>query len=106
MSGGHTDKPPPAGRVGGLAGSPRGSRLRSDAERNRIRRPTMTRSVSPTAERKKHEEVQRQGRRLGWLSLGLGVAQLAAPHTVRRISGVDDSAKSRAVVPVVGVREL
>lgn len=45
-------------------------------------------------------------RRLGWLSLGLGVAQLAAPHTVRRISGVDDSAKSRAVVPAVGVREL
>ncbi|WP_410612424.1 SRPBCC family protein [Amycolatopsis sp. lyj-109] len=66
----------------------------------------MTRSVSPTGERTKQEEVQRQGRRLGWLSLGLGVAQLAAPHTVRRISGVDDSAKSRAVVPVVGVREL
>ncbi|EOD70431.1 SRPBCC family protein [Amycolatopsis vancoresmycina] len=50
--------------------------------------------------------MQRQGRRLGWLSLGLGVAQLAAPHTVRRISGVDDSATSRAVVPAVGVREL
>lgn len=29
-----------------------------------------------------------------------------APDTVRRISGVDDSAKSRAVVPVVGAREL
>ncbi|MEU4674605.1 SRPBCC family protein [Amycolatopsis sp. NPDC023774] len=50
--------------------------------------------------------MQRQGRRLGWLSLGLGVAQLTAPHTVRWISGVDDSARSRAVVSVVGVREL
>ncbi|MFF1607553.1 SRPBCC family protein [Amycolatopsis sp. NPDC058278] len=50
--------------------------------------------------------MQRQGRRLGWLSFGLGVAQLAAPDTVRRISGVDDSARSRAVVPVVGAREL
>jgi uncharacterized membrane protein len=40
------------------------------------------------------------------MSLGLGVAQLAAPDLVRRISGVHDSATSRAVVPLVGVREL
>jgi uncharacterized membrane protein len=40
------------------------------------------------------------------MSLGLGVAQLAAPDMVRRISGVDDSATSRAVVPLVGAREL
>ncbi|RKN47547.1 SRPBCC family protein [Micromonospora endolithica] len=52
------------------------------------------------------DEVQRRGRGLGWMSLGLGVAQLAAPETVRRISGVDDSSTSRAVVPLVGAREL
>ncbi|WP_406063444.1 SRPBCC family protein [Micromonospora sp. NBC_00860] len=40
------------------------------------------------------------------MSLGLGVAQLAAPDTVRRVSGVDDSATTRAVVPLVGAREL
>ncbi|MBO3744034.1 hypothetical protein [Actinoplanes flavus] len=40
------------------------------------------------------------------MSLGLGVAQLAAPDRVRRMSGVDDSATSRAVVPLVGAREL
>ncbi|WP_240742275.1 SRPBCC family protein [Micromonospora zingiberis] len=40
------------------------------------------------------------------MSLGLGVAQLAAPDTVRRISGVDDSSASRTVVPLVGAREL
>jgi len=51
-------------------------------------------------------KVQRRGRGLGWMSLGLGVAQLAAPDTVRRISGVDDSPTSRAVVPLVGAREL
>ncbi|MER7586386.1 SRPBCC family protein [Micromonospora sp. NPDC127501] len=50
--------------------------------------------------------MQRRGRRLGWVSLGLGVAQLAAPDTVRRISGVDDSPTTRAVVPLVGAREL
>ncbi|MFJ8832014.1 SRPBCC family protein [Micromonospora aurantiaca] len=40
------------------------------------------------------------------MSVGLGVAQLAAPDTVRRISGVDDSAASRVMVPLVGAREL
>ncbi|WP_229829921.1 SRPBCC family protein [Actinoplanes ianthinogenes] len=40
------------------------------------------------------------------MSLGLGVAQLAAPDRVRRLSGVDDSATSRVVVPLVGAREL
>ena len=52
------------------------------------------------------DEVQRRGRGLGWMSLGLGVAQLAAPNMVRRISGVDDTPTSRAVVPLVGAREL
>ncbi|CCH32558.1 SRPBCC family protein [Actinosynnema sp. NPDC047251] len=59
-----------------------------------------------TRGQEKHDEVRRRGRGLGWLSFALGVVQLAAPGTVRRISGVDDSARSRAVVPVVGAREL
>jgi uncharacterized membrane protein len=50
--------------------------------------------------------MQRRGRGLGWMSLGLGVAQLAAPDRVRRFSGVDDSAISRVVVPLTGAREL
>jgi hypothetical protein len=54
----------------------------------------------------RQDEVQRRGRGLGRMCLGLGVAQLAAPDTVRRISGVDDSPASRAVVPLVGAREL
>jgi uncharacterized membrane protein len=66
----------------------------------------MTPSAGHKAGRARQDEVRRQGRRLGWLSFGLGVAQLAAPGTVRRISGVDDSATSRAVVPAVGAREL
>jgi hypothetical protein len=40
------------------------------------------------------------------VSLGLGVAQVAAPDAVRRLSGVDDSETSRAMVPLVGAREL
>jgi uncharacterized membrane protein len=48
----------------------------------------------------------RRGRVLGWASLGLGVVQVTAPNAVRRVSGVDDSPTSRAVVPLVGAREL
>jgi hypothetical protein len=53
-----------------------------------------------------NDTLERRGRALGWVSLGLGVAQVVAPNAVRRISGVDDSETSRAVVPLVGTREL
>ncbi|MEQ4305870.1 SRPBCC family protein [Plantactinospora sp. B6F1] len=46
-------------------------------------------------------------RALGLLSLGLGVAALAAPHQVGRLIGLDDSAPTRSVVlRAVGAREL
>jgi len=56
--------------------------------------------------REQDGKVHRRGRILGWVSLGLGVIQLAAPNAVRRMSGVDDSATSRVMVPLVGGREL
>ncbi|MEU6095119.1 SRPBCC family protein [Streptomyces sp. NPDC047079] len=48
----------------------------------------------------------RLARALGWLSLGLGGAQLTAPDAVRKLTGVDDSQVSRVLVPMAGVREL
>lgn len=45
-------------------------------------------------------------RALGAVSLGLGMAALAAPRTVCRLSGVDDSVQARMVVQLAGVREL
>ncbi len=66
----------------------------------------MTQLATREAVKAQQEDVQRRGRGLGWMSLGLGVVQLGAPNAVRRISGVDDSPTSRTVVPLVGAREL
>ncbi|GAA2190180.1 SRPBCC family protein [Micromonospora lupini] len=45
-------------------------------------------------------------RALGLLSLALGVGALAAPRSLARLTGVDDSPAAQAVVPAVGAREL
>jgi uncharacterized membrane protein len=43
---------------------------------------------------------------LGWLSIALGVAELAAPRSVARLIGVDDDADNRRLLQAVGLREL
>ena len=55
-----------------------------------------------------HHDVaaSRLTRALGWASLGLGVAEVSAPRTVSQLSGFDDSGQARAVVPLVGARQL
>ncbi|MFI7641733.1 SRPBCC family protein [Nonomuraea sp. NPDC049400] len=45
-------------------------------------------------------------RALGWVSLALGAAQLAAPRMVNRLSGVDDSRLASTVTRMAGTREL
>ncbi|GAA3221919.1 hypothetical protein GCM10020216_033740 [Nonomuraea helvata] len=45
-------------------------------------------------------------RALGWVSLALGTVQLAAPRTINRLSGVDDSRLARTVTRMVGTRQL
>jgi uncharacterized membrane protein len=52
------------------------------------------------------ERARQLSRGLGWFSLGTGVAQLLAPRAVARLSGVDDSAQARMMMPMVGLREL
>ncbi|RAY11146.1 cyclase [Actinomadura craniellae] len=51
-------------------------------------------------------EARGLARALGWMSLGLGTAQLTAPRAVGRTAGVDDSPVIRALLPLVGLREL
>lgn len=48
----------------------------------------------------------RLGRGLGWFSLGLGLAQVAAPGALARLIGVPDTDDARTLLRIVGVREL
>lgn len=43
---------------------------------------------------------------LGWFSLGLGLAQVAAPGDVARFIGVSDDADNRTIMRAVGMREI
>lgn len=45
-------------------------------------------------------------RTLGWLSIGLGTAALAAPRTMSAITGMPSNAATTALQSLVGVREL
>ncbi len=45
-------------------------------------------------------------RSLGWFSIGLGIAQVAAPGAVARLIGVSPTRGSRQLMRAVGVREL
>ncbi|WP_456599530.1 SRPBCC family protein [Blastococcus sp. SYSU DS0616] len=50
--------------------------------------------------------LRRTARALGLASTGLGVVMLRDPGGVARLSGVDDSATARSLIPAVGAREL
>jgi uncharacterized membrane protein len=45
-------------------------------------------------------------RGLGWFSLALGVAQVAAPRRVARLIGIEDDGKHAAAMLAVGLREI
>lgn len=45
-------------------------------------------------------------RGLGWFSLGLGVAELAAPGEIARLMGAPDNRRWRGVIRAIGAREL
>ena len=45
-------------------------------------------------------------RGLGWFSIGLGAAQVAAPSVVSRLVGIRPTSRTREVMRAVGIREL
>jgi uncharacterized membrane protein len=45
-------------------------------------------------------------RGLGWFSIGLGLAEMAAPQSVAQLVGIEDGARTRAMIRGYGAREL
>ena len=56
----------------------------------------------------RHEEEQdvTQARALGWASIGIGLAELAATKQVEDLLGIDDTRERRGVLRAMGVREI
>lgn len=50
--------------------------------------------------------VERRARGLGWFSIGLGLAQIAAPRAVARLIGVRDDDENRNTMFAIGFREI
>jgi uncharacterized membrane protein len=61
---------------------------------------------SPAQRRRAAPKGAALTRALGWVSLGLGAAQLAAPRALSRLTGLDGSERARALMPVMGAREI
>lgn len=79
-----------------------------DSRRASTRRPGVLSPASAAAEddRVVNRDIERLARGLGWFSLGLGLAQIAAPGKVARIVGMPGDDKQRNVIRAVGVREI
>src|SRR5207302_1188548 len=43
---------------------------------------------------------------LGWFSIGLGVAEVAAPRAMARLSGLRDDESAESIVRSLGAREI
>ena len=66
----------------------------------------MTAPRSRSRDARRTSDGEGLAKALGWFSIGLGVAQIAAPARMARLIGVDDDGKSTATMRAVGVREI
>jgi uncharacterized membrane protein len=53
-----------------------------------------------------NDNVERLANALGWFSIGLGIAELAAPRALAQLIGVKDEDKTRNVLRGYGMREI
>jgi uncharacterized membrane protein len=60
------------------------------------------------AEEQRHNGYQRLANGLGWFSIGLGLAEVAAPGFVADLVGISDDGRTKNVIrsPLYGMREL
>jgi uncharacterized membrane protein len=52
------------------------------------------------------DSAKRRAKGLGWFSIGLGLAQIAAPRRVARLIGINDDDETRNTMFAVGLREI
>lgn len=65
-----------------------------------------TRETRPAEWRRADEAGERLAQGLGWFSLALGVAQVAAPAGMARLIGVPDEERNIEAMRAVGLREI
>jgi uncharacterized membrane protein len=55
-----------------------------------------------------HRQIRGEGlaKGLGWFSIGLGLAEMASPQSVAQLVGIEDGARTRALIRGYGAREL
>ena len=58
------------------------------------------------SERATEPDAERRARGLGWFSIGLGLAEIAAPRTMARLIGVNDDVETRNTLFAFGLREI
>jgi uncharacterized membrane protein len=56
--------------------------------------------------RRPDENVERRAKGLGWFSIGLGLAQIAAPRAVARFIGIRDDEETKNTMFAIGLREI
>jgi hypothetical protein len=64
------------------------------------------RSSNGTSRASEQQSNVAASRALGLASIGIGLAEIAAPRQVQQLLGIDDKAGQRGVLRVLGVREL
>lgn len=74
--------------------APESSETRQDTDRANARRPSSANGAAGLSQA------------LGWLSVGLGLAQIAAPRRVARLAGMADAQDTEALMRAMGLREI
>jgi len=69
-------------------------------------RPTRQGEAADTPRSGRRVEGEGLANALGWFSIGLGLAQVAAPRSVARLIGVSDDDRTVTLMRTLGVREL
>jgi uncharacterized membrane protein len=87
-----------ARRYGGPAGDRRVGSYRSTQ--------TFNRRVTDALEQSDEANAERRARGLGWLSIGLGLAEIGIPHTLARLIGINDDDDTRNTMFALGLREI